>query len=86
MATTTLNISLPKSLKDLLDREVERGGYGSASEYVREAVRAALRSRAVERLEILALEGLSSRETEMTPAAWKALRARARQADRTARR
>jgi putative addiction module CopG family antidote len=34
-----MNISLPASLKKLVEREVSAGKYGSASEYVRQAVR-----------------------------------------------
>ena len=86
MAITTLNISLPEELRRLLDDEVARGGYGSASEYVRDALRAALHRRAVERLEILALEGLATPDRVMDAAAWDDLRRRARKADRTARR
>lgn len=86
MAVTTVNISLPRELKDQLDREVSRGSYGSASEFVRDALRAAFRRGALERLEELVLEGLASPERTMTAASWKALRARARRADREARR
>ena len=86
MAYTTMNISLPKRLKSLVDSEVERGGYGTASEYIREAVRAAIRRRTVERLEVLALEGLATPERVLGAADWRTLRARARRADRDAKR
>ena len=86
MPTKTLNISLPKELRDLVVREVEAGGYGSVSEYIREAVRASLRRTATERLEALLLEGLASPPVEATPAFWRELRAKARKADRAARR
>lgn len=36
---TTMNISLPISLKDYVDEQVGGGGYGTSSEYVRELIR-----------------------------------------------
>jgi len=86
MPAKTLNISLPKELRDLVVREVEAGGYGSVSEYVRMAVKDSLRKAASERLEKLLLEGLASPAIEATPDFWRKLHARARKADRSARR
>ena len=39
---TTLTISLPDSLKEFIDREVETKGYGNVSEYVRGLLRDAI--------------------------------------------
>lgn len=36
---TTMNISLPETLKEFVDRQVVGAGYGTASEYVRELIR-----------------------------------------------
>jgi len=36
---TTMNISLPDSLKDFVDEQVNERGYGTSSEYVRELIR-----------------------------------------------
>ncbi len=36
---STMNISLPESLKDFVDEQVTRRGYGTSSEYVRELIR-----------------------------------------------
>jgi antitoxin ParD1/3/4 len=36
---TTMNISLPDTLKEFVDRQVAGAGYGTASEYVRELIR-----------------------------------------------
>jgi antitoxin ParD1/3/4 len=36
---TTMNISLPESLKAFIDEQVSQRGYGTSSEYVRELVR-----------------------------------------------
>jgi antitoxin ParD1/3/4 len=36
---STMNISLPDSLKSFVDEQVEKRGYGTSSEYVRELIR-----------------------------------------------
>jgi antitoxin ParD1/3/4 len=36
---STMNISLPESLKSFVDEQVEGGGYGTISEYVRDLIR-----------------------------------------------
>ena len=36
---TTMNISLPDSLKDFVDEQVDQRGFGTSSEYVRELIR-----------------------------------------------
>jgi antitoxin ParD1/3/4 len=75
---TSLNISLPKELKDFVVREVARGGYGTASEYIREILRGEVEKRSREDLERRLLEGLATPGTEMTGADWKRLRDRIR--------
>jgi antitoxin ParD1/3/4 len=35
----TMNISLPAALKSFVDDQVERRGYGTSSEYVRDLIR-----------------------------------------------
>ncbi|MDD4888729.1 MAG: type II toxin-antitoxin system ParD family antitoxin [Phycisphaerae bacterium] len=52
----TLNISLPDSLREFVDKQVAKGGYSTASEYMRELVRKAAR----DSLEAKLLEGLNS--------------------------
>jgi antitoxin ParD1/3/4 len=59
---TTINISLPDVMKAFVDEQVESGGYGTVSEYVREFVRRDRKERAQVRLETLLLEGLESGE------------------------
>ena len=39
LAMSTMNISLPDSLKDFVDEQVNQRGYGTSSEYVRELIR-----------------------------------------------
>lgn len=76
---TSMNISLPESMRKFIERQVEEGGYGTASEYVRGLVRAA-QEKEGERLEKLLLEGLESGDSrEMTAADWESLRRVARE-------
>jgi antitoxin ParD1/3/4 len=59
--TSTLNISLPKPLKSYVDGKVASGIYGSASEFVREAIREKLeREQAKSQLAAKLIEGLES--------------------------
>ncbi|MGK0187042.1 MAG: antitoxin ParD1/3/4 [Verrucomicrobiales bacterium] len=57
-----MNISLPETLKDYVEARLREGGYGTASEYVRELIRNDQKSAAQEQLERLLLEGLESGE------------------------
>lgn len=36
---STMNISLPETLKSFVDEQVDQRGYGTSSEYVRELIR-----------------------------------------------
>jgi len=77
---TTVTISMPESLKQFLDREVETKGYGNVSEYVRGLLRQAQARDADARLETLLLEGLKSgKDIPLTPAFWRELKADAGQ-------
>jgi len=58
---TSLNVSLPESLKAFVEEQVARGGYASASEFIRQLLREASESRARrDQLERLLAEGLES--------------------------
>jgi antitoxin ParD1/3/4 len=70
----TMNISLPDPLKRYVEEQVSAGGYSSASEYVRELLRADQQRKAEARLEELLLEGLQSEPVEATPEYWQQLR------------
>ena len=70
----SMNISLPDPLKQFVDAQIAQGRYSSASEYVRELIRDDEKRKAEERFEAKLLEGLNSRESELTPADWSALR------------
>ena len=73
---TTMNISLPESLKAFIDEQVAAQGYGSSSEYVRELIR---KERDRQRLRALLLEGPASGPGVAVDKAWfEAWRARIR--------
>jgi len=62
----TMNISLPDPLKDFVDHQIAEGRYSSVSEYIRELIRGDEERKAEQRLEALLLEGLESKESELT--------------------
>ncbi len=70
----SMNISLPDPLKEFVDGQIAQGRYSSASEYVRELIRADEKRKAEDQLEALLLAGLQGEETSMTPDDWKAIR------------
>jgi antitoxin ParD1/3/4 len=53
----TMNISLPDELKQFIDTQVSKHGYGSSSEYLRDLIR---KQRDVERLRKMLLDGANS--------------------------
>lgn len=71
----TMNISLPDAMKQYVEEQVSSGGYSSASEYVRELVRADQRRKARAELEAALLEGLASPGEEATAEMWDRIRA-----------
>ena len=70
----SMNISLPDPLKQYVDGQISTGRYSSASEYVRELIRADEKRKTEEQLEAKLLESLNSAESELTPADWRAIR------------
>jgi len=73
----SMNISLPDPLKQFVDGQIAKGRYSSASEYVRELIRADEKRKAEDELEAKLLDGLKSSKTALTAADWKAIRAEA---------
>jgi antitoxin ParD1/3/4 len=72
---STMNISLPESLKAFVDERVAGGGYGASSEYVRQLIRKDLDR---QRLRGVLLDGASSTATAAAdPAYFASLRRRA---------
>jgi len=79
---STMNISLPDSLKSFVDEQVSQRGYGTSSEYVRELIR-----RDQDRLQLrnLLLVGASSAPTApVNQTYFEGLRERVRGAAKTA--
>ena len=77
---TSMNISLPESLRDWVQERVANEGYGTASEYLRELIREDQKRKAHEELDRKLLEAIKSGEAkEMTGADWKQIRATVRE-------
>jgi antitoxin ParD1/3/4 len=75
-AMSTMNISLPDTLKSFVDEQVAGRGYGTSSEYVRELIR---KDQDRQQLRQLLLEGASSSPSAPADAAYFAsLRERVR--------
>lgn len=70
----SMNISLPDPLKQYVDGQISTGRYSSASEYVRELIRADEKRKAEDKLEALLLAGLQGEATAFTPDDWQAIR------------
>ena len=64
---TTVNISLPQSLKAFLDEQVTARGYGSSSEYLRDLIRA---DQDCQNLRTMLLDGARSPTTAPAEAAY----------------
>ncbi len=60
MATATLNISLPDTMKAEIEEVIASEGYGNTSEFFRDLARNYLKERQERKLESLILKGLES--------------------------
>ncbi len=58
--TTTMNISLPETMKSFVEERLDQDGYGTVSEYIRDLIRADQKRRAEAQLETLLLERLQN--------------------------
>ena len=77
---STMNVSLPDSLKDFVEDQVSARGYSTSSEYVRELIR---KDQDRQRLRGLLLEGAASPQAVAAEADYfDALRGRVRKAGR----
>ena len=79
---STMNISLPESLKEFVDEQVNQRGYGTSSEYVRELIR-----KDQDRLQLrcLLIAGAQSAQTRpVDDAYFDSLRRKAKRAKRGA--
>lgn len=72
---STLNVSLPDSMRAFIEEQTKNGDFSTASEYLRSLIREDQKRKAQERLETLLLEGLESGDTEkLTPGDWEEVR------------
>ena len=65
MATATINISLPDTLKNEVEEIISKDGYGNVSEFFRELVRNHIKERQQRKLETLLAEALKSGEATL---------------------
>lgn len=73
---TTLNISLPESMRAFIDEQIAKGGYSTASEYIHHLIWQEQKQAAQIKLEAMLLEGLDSGEPiEVTDEWWENKRA-----------
>jgi antitoxin ParD1/3/4 len=56
----SLNVNMPKELRDYLDRRTTEGGFGTPTEYVRHLIRRDREEEAERELERLVMEGIRS--------------------------
>jgi antitoxin ParD1/3/4 len=77
MATATINISIPDTMKQEVEKIIATEGYGNTSEFFRDLVREYLQKRQDRRLEALLLAGLESgAATPLTKADFAAIKER----------
>ena len=72
MSNTSMNVSLPETLKEYVQERVAEGIYSNPSDFVRALIRADMKRRGREQLEALLLEGLHSGEPEAVTAEYLA--------------
>jgi antitoxin ParD1/3/4 len=83
---TSLNISLPKALKEYVETQVAAGAYSTPSEFLRELIREDRKRRAQEKLESALMEGLNSGPpVEITAESWRQKRSALRERHKPAR-
>jgi antitoxin ParD1/3/4 len=77
---TSVNISLPTTQRQYVERKVSRGGYSTVSEYFRELVRQDEQREAEAHLDSLLLQAMESGEpTPMTRKDWDDIRKEVKQ-------
>ena len=58
----SLNVNMPQDLREFVDAQTDKGGFGTPTEYVRHLIRKDRDQEAERELERLLLEGLTSRD------------------------
>ena len=76
MPNTSMNVSLPETLKDYVQERVAEGTFSNPSDYVRALIREDMKRQAEEKLDALLMEGINSGPAEpMTREDWAEIRA-----------
>jgi len=76
---TTMNLSLPADLREFVDEQVKSGGYGTASEYVRDMLRRARERQLRRQIDEMLIEAVESgANIPMDDADWASIRKAAR--------
>ena len=70
---STLQVTLPDSLKEFVESQAAAGGYDSIDNYLQAVLRAVQKRLAWDKVETLVLEGLQSPAREMTGKDWEEL-------------
>jgi antitoxin ParD1/3/4 len=71
----SLNVSLPQPMRDWIESQVAAGGYGTASEFIRQLLRAEQQRQLRHGIDANLLDALDSGEpTPMTEDDWQRLR------------
>ncbi len=79
MTNTTMNVSLPETLKEYVRDRVVEGIYSNPSDYIRALIRTDMKRHSQEHLETMLLDGINSGPaTEMTRADWDGIMASAK--------
>ena len=69
---TTLNISLPESMRTFIEEQIAKGSYSTASEYIYHLIQQDQKQSAQMKLEAMLLEGFDSGELiEVTDEWWE---------------
>jgi antitoxin ParD1/3/4 len=69
-----MTISIPDSVKELVDQEVASGAFPTAEDYISALIPSDQKRKAQDHFEALIAEGLDSPLSEMTPQDWDDLR------------
>jgi antitoxin ParD1/3/4 len=73
---SSINISLPETMRDWVENQVRLGGFSTASEFIRQLIREAQKQYVEKEIEAKLLQGLASGEaTEMSQKDWQDIRA-----------
>jgi len=67
LAMASLNVNMPKDLRDYVDRRTAEGGFGTPTEYVRHLIRRDKETDTEREFERLVLEGIKSGRSRTDP-------------------